>query len=173
MKARELLYVVPLLCAAGLAEADEAKGFFIEGRYGQSDLMNTFSEMHQDHQPVGWLAGGYWFNKYFAVEGGYVELNDAVYDSQRTSLDTIYAGVKGRMLFERAEGTGFFLGGRAGLHHWDQRDHNYDQDGVSRYVGAFVGYQFTPSIALSLNYDFFHAGRSDASATTLGFEYKF
>lgn len=173
MKTRELLFAAPLLCAATLSEAADSSGFFLEGRYGQSNLTNTVSVLQQDEQPVGWLAGGYWFNKYFAAEGGYVELNDAFFDYKSAKLDTIYAGVKGRMLFERTEGTGFFLGGRAGLHYWDQRHGGHNHEGVNRYIGAFLGYQFTPAVALSINHDFFDAGPHDADVTTLAFEYKF
>lgn len=160
--------------AAGLMLAGnaQAQGFFIDGRAGQSDLKDVDGA---DEDTAFTFGAGYWFNNYFAVEGGYAR----VYDKDGIDLDGYYAGVKGRYLFDRGDATGFFLGARGGGYLWNGKVEDidgttlFDDDGTDWYAGAFAGYQFTPNWNVSLNYDRFRADDLDTDLVSAGVEYKF
>ncbi|HEU5282508.1 MAG TPA: outer membrane beta-barrel protein, partial [Burkholderiales bacterium] len=76
-----MLIVAGLLLTAGPAPAfaqDEA-GFYVGGGIGQSELKDAcdgdgLTVTDCDDTDTAWkLFAGYWFNKYFAVEGGYID----------------------------------------------------------------------------------------------------
>lgn len=153
------------LVLAGVAAA-QAQGFYIDGRVGQSDLKDVSGAKDDTGFTFG---AGYWFNRNFAVEGGYAKL----YDRDSIENDGFYAGVKGRALFDRGDGTGFFVGGRGGAYHWDGKAGPDDFDGTDWYAGVFAGYQITPSLGLSVNYDRFRADDLDTDLLSASVEYAF
>lgn len=154
------------LTLAGLSSA-HAQGFFIDGRAGKSDM----KDVPGADDDTGFVFGaGYWFNRHFAVEGGYAKL----YDRDSIETDGFYAGVKGRALFDRGNGTGFFVGGRGGLYHWDGKAGDvFDDNGTDWYAGAFAGYQFSPAWNVSINYDRFRADDLNTDLLSAGLEYTF
>lgn len=175
-----LLTVASALTLGALATVSApalAQGFFVEGRVGQSDL----KDVPGSRKDTGFtLGGGYWFNQNFAVEGGWTDLHSRNYPGGKVELDAFYAGVKGRALFDRGNGTGFFLGGRGGLLRWDGRItanepgySPYKDTGTDWYAGVFTGYQITPNIGVSLNFDRFRADDLDTDLVSAGFEYRF
>ena len=154
-------------------------GFFLDGRIGQSNLRDVPGSRRDTAYAFG---AGYWFNRYFAVEGGWADLHDKRYAGGKIDLDGFYGGLKGRAMFDRGDGTGFFLGGRGGLFRWDVRvsveddvfDYErYKDSGTDWYAGVFTGYQITRNTAVSLNYDRFRADDVDTDLISVGFEYKF
>lgn len=164
-----LAFIALIGSSAQQAQAQD-QGFFIDGRVGQSDLRDVPPARKDTGFTFG---GGYWFNKHFAVEGGWAKLHDRRYGGGTLELDGFYAGVKGRALFDRGNGTGFFLGGRGGLFHWDAGMGPSNRDGTDLYAGVFAGYQITPHIGLSVNVDRFNAEFMDTDMIGAGFEYKF
>lgn len=158
----------PLALSSAHAQGPD-QGFFIDARVGETDLKDIPAR-----DDTGFtLGGGYWFNRAFAVEAGYAQLYDRSQIGGDLELDGFYAGVKGRALFDRGNGTGFFLGGRGGLFVWDGQAGSYSDDGTDYYLGAFAGYQFTPSLGLSVNYDRFTADDLDADMLSAGIEFRF
>ncbi|MCK9489853.1 MAG: porin family protein [Xanthomonadales bacterium] len=145
------------------------QGFFIDARVGQTDLKDVSAS-----DDTGFaLGGGYWFNRAFAVEAGYTQLYDKRQVGGDLELDGFYAGLKGRALFDRGDGSGFFLGGRGGLFVWDGQAGAFSDDGSDWYLGAFAGYQITRNLGLSVNYDRFNADDLDADLLSAGIEYRF
>ncbi len=160
------LFALPAVSAQ--AQAPD-QGFFIDARVGQTDLKDISAS-----DDTGFtLGGGYWFNRAFAVEAGYTQLYDKRQIGGDLELDGFYAGIKGRSLFDRGDGSGFFLGGRGGLFVWDGQAGAYSDDGTDWYVGAFAGYQITRNLGLSVNYDRFNADDLDADLLSAGIEYRF
>ena len=147
-----------------------AQGFFIDGRVGQSDLKDVPDAKDDTAFVIG---GGYWFNQAFGIEAGYANLYDRNLAGGKAELDGFYAGVKGRALFDRGNGTGFFVGGRGGAYRWDGKAGAFSDDGTDWYAGAFAGYQFTPAFNVSVNVDRFRADDLDTDLIGAGAEFRF
>lgn len=169
---RLIPFVAVLAAAAGAAASNpvQAQGFFIDGRVGQSELRDVPGARDDTGYAVG---AGWWFNRNFAVEGGWGDLYSRGYPAGRLALDGFYAGVKGRALFAQRGDAGFFVGGRGGLYSWTGRAAQFETDGNDWYAGVFTGYQFSNRIALSVNYDRFRADDLDTDLASVGLEYTF
>lgn len=172
MKLLPLASVMALtLTALALPAATaNAQGFFVDGRVAQSDLKDVSGAKEDTAFLFG---GGYWFNNAFAVEAGYANLYDRDYSGGSVELDGFYAGLKGRALFDRGAGTGFFVGGRGGAFRWDGKAGPLSDDGTDWYAGAFAGYQFNPAFSVSVNVDRFRADDLDTDLIGAGAEFRF
>ena len=161
MNTRILLASALALSAfAPAALAAEGGAGFVRAEVGQSDIdvdYGAFSASEDDTSLV--VSGGYWFNRNFALEG-HVGTLYTEYLGNDIDLDlvTMGLGVAAKHNFG-ADGTGFFIGGRAGIARvtaqlreddWDVID---DEHSTKAYFGASVGYDFNPRFGLSLNWD--------------------
>ncbi|HEV8692602.1 MAG TPA: outer membrane beta-barrel protein [Lysobacter sp.] len=155
-----------LSCALALAAlsnaalaADGAAGF-VRAEIGNSDTeisVDGFSDSDSDTS-VG-FGGGYWFNANIGVEGHFAVLyNTELDDNTELDLVSLGVGVVGKKNFG-ANGTGFFIGGRAGIARMtaqvreDDFDVVDDESSIKPYYGVNVGYDFNENWGLSLNYD--------------------
>src|SRR5262245_29929084 len=102
------------LALAGLSNvamaADGAAGF-IRGEIGNTNIDDGSDSL--DDTSVG-FSGGYWFNRNFAIEGNYTLLMNKEADGVDYDLYSLSLGVAAKKNFG-ANGTGFFIGGRAGI----------------------------------------------------------
>ena len=179
-----------LSCALALAAlsntalAAEGQGF-LRAELGNTDIDVDVAGLGSgslDDTSVG-FGGGYWFNKNFAIEGNYTLLYNKEEDGTDYDLYTLGVGVVAKKNFG-ANGTGFFIGGRAGIARMtaqvreDEFDVVDDEHSTKPYYGINVGYDFNESWGLSLNYDRrqgdFDSGYDvDADTVSVGGEWRF
>lgn len=160
MKTHLILAATLAACATAPVFAADGSGGYIRAEIGQSDIdidFNGWSESDDDTSFV--FSGGYWFNRNFAIEG-HVGTLYTEYLGNDVDLDlvTIGIGVAAKHSFG-LDGTGFFIGGRAGIARitaqlreddWDVID---DEHSTKPYFGASIGYDFNRRFGLSLNWD--------------------
>lgn len=141
------------------AMAAEGQGF-LRAEVGSSDIevsVDGASGSEDDTSAV--FAGGYWFNQNFAIEGHVGSLyNKSLGNDQEADLVTLGVGVVGKKNFG-ANGTGFFISGRAGVARItaqvreDDFDVVDDESSTKPFYGVGIGYDFNESWGLGLNYD--------------------
>ncbi|MGY0505848.1 outer membrane beta-barrel protein [Luteimonas sp. e5] len=181
------------------AFAQSTGQIFVRGEMGRTHLSNRDdSGKLKDNSVV--LRGGYMFTPNVGIEGFYGRYYGkthrvGVFDNDN-SIDGFGVGAVGKVRFgDQAADTGWFGSGRVGV-----MRSSYDAtvtgtvDGVdvrnSRtthstqpYVGVGVGYDFTPNMGVSVNYDYFRGDvrvpttseklRYNARTLAAGFEYRF
>lgn len=151
-----------VLAASALAPAFAAdgRGGYIRAEIGQSDIDLDYAGVSASEDDTSFVfSGGYRFNRNFAIEGhaGTLYTEYLGYDLD-LDLVSLGVGVAAKHNFS-PDGTGFFIGGRAGIARitaqlreddWDVVD---DEHSTKPYFGASVGYDFNPRFGLSLNWD--------------------
>jgi len=142
------------------AYAADGRGGYIRAEVGQSDIDLDYAGLSASEDDTSFVfSGGYRFNRNFAIEGHVGNLYTAYLgDDLDLDLVSIGVGVAAKHNFG-PDGTGFFVGGRAGVARitaqlreddWDVVD---DEHSHKPYVGASVGYDFNERFGLSLNWD--------------------
>ena len=186
--------------ASGGAFAQSANGQgFIRGEAGRTHLSNRDeSGRLKDNSFV--VRGGYMFTPNVGVEGFYGRYYGKSHKIGRfdndNNVDGFGVGVVGKVRFgDQAADTGFFGMGRAGYMrsayeaktsatidgveiHGSRSTHSHQP-----YVGVGVGYDFTPNMGVSVNYDHFRGSarlptsgdrfRYNNRTLAAGFEYRF
>lgn len=163
------------------AHADN--GFFVGGSIGSAELSDDFDGLNIDTDATSFrIVGGWRFNDYFAVEGGYHDFGD--FEQQidingtpataSLSADGFTLGVSGYLpLGER-----FSLLGRFGMFFWDG---NAEINNVSQatpedsnpYFGAGVGYAVTESFLISGDLTRYELEDANSNVFSIGFQYRF
>lgn len=147
-------------CASAPAFATDGRGGYIRAEIGQSDIDLDYAGASASEDDTSFVfSGGYWFNRSFALEGHVGTLyTEYLGDDLDLDLVSFGVGVAAKHSFG-SDGTGFFIGGRAGIARitaqlreddWDVID---DEHSTKPYFGASVGYDFNPRFGLSLNWD--------------------
>ncbi|MBD7988686.1 outer membrane beta-barrel protein [Luteimonas sp. Sa2BVA3] len=147
-------------CASTPALAADGRGGYIRAEIGQSDIDLDYAGVSASEDDTSFVfSGGYWFNRNFALEGHVGTLyTEYLGDDLDLDLVSFGVGVAAKHSFG-SDGTGFFIGGRAGIARitaqlreddWDVID---DEHSTKPYFGASVGYDFNPRFGLSLNWD--------------------
>jgi len=188
MKNKMMLFSALVLA---MAATPAMAGGFVRGEIGQAnvdfDVDGLGSDSDDDTSYS--IRGGYYFNKNFAVEGFYSSFYDksAEFDDGTVTYDAapklsgIGRGVVGKTDFG-GDQTGFFLMGRAGFMHGkvDASVSGLGSDNASSnkpYFGIGAGYDFSPKLGLSLNWDRYQGSGDDLDITAdtlaLGLEARF
>jgi OOP family OmpA-OmpF porin len=174
-----ILSVLLLMPLGAYAE----KGFFVGGSIGSAELSDDFDGLNIDTDATSFrIVGGWRFNDYFAVEGGYHDFGD--FEQQvdingtpataNLSADGFTLGVGGNLpLGER-----FSLLGRFGMFFWDG---NAEINNVSQatpedsnpYFGAGVGYAVTESLLISGDLTRYELEDANSNVFSIGFQYRF
>lgn len=155
-----ILAAVLAACASAPAFAADGRGGYIRAEIGQSDIDLDYAGFSASEDDTSFVfSGGYWFNRNFALEGHVGTLyTEYLGDDLDLDLVSFGVGVAAKHNFG-PDGTGFFIGGRAGIARitaqlreddWDVID---DEHSNTPYFGASVGYDFNPRFGLSLNWD--------------------
>ena len=158
-------------------------GFFVGGSIGSAELSDDFDGLNIDTDTTSFrITGGWQFNDYFAVEGGYhnfgdfeqrIEVNGTPVTAS-LSADGFTLGVGGYLpLGER-----FSLLGRFGMFFWDG---NAEINNVSQatpedsnpYFGAGVGYAVTESFLISGDLTRYELEDANSNVLSIGFQYRF
>lgn len=139
--------VAALLLGALAGDAHAGDGFYVGGGAGQAYV----DEADYDDEDTSLsLFGGYQFNRYFAIEGGYIDLGEIEPGSGGASLeaDTLHVSAIGMYpVNDRLS-----LYGKAGLHSWDADTGLAVLDGEDSSTdltyGAGAQYRFTDRFSL-------------------------
>lgn len=160
MNKKIILAAALAACASAPAFAADGRGGYIRAEVGQSDIDLDYAGVSASEDDTSFVfSGGYWFNRNFALEGHVGTLyTEYLGDDLDLDLVSFGVGVAAKHNFG-PDGTGFFIGGRAGIARitaqlreddWDVID---DEHSTKPYFGASVGYDFNPRFGLSLNWD--------------------
>ena len=170
---------------SGTAFAD---AFYAGGGGGQSDVdVDTGFSSFSDTD-TGWkIFGGYMFNKYFAVEGAWVDLgdfSDTVIDpvlflpgKAKLELEGLAVSAVGSYPINEA----FTIFGKLGIWAWDSEVKlslfglpiKADEDGTDVMFGAGGSYHFTKNISVRAEWERFKADSDDADLLSISGVYKF
>jgi OOP family OmpA-OmpF porin len=195
-----MFIVAGLLLSTGPAPAfaqDDA-GFYVGGGIGQSELKDAcdgdgLTVTDCDDTDTAWkLFAGYSFNKYFAVEGGYIDFGEASLTGTELGIPfsaTAEAwGITAHAVGALPIWEGFSIIGRAGAVFWNVDTEvsalgltaSEDDDGISLAVGAGVQWMFGRNFGIRAEYEFFDGigddettGESDIQVLSLSVLFKF
>ena len=180
------------LALAFAATPAMATGGFVRGEVGKADVDVDVSGLGDgsDDDTSYSIRGGYFFNNNFAVEGFYSSFYDQSGEFDDGSGGTIDAkgkltglgvGIVGKTDIGNDQ-TGFFVMGRAGVMRGrvDVSATGYGsahETSTKPYFGVGLGYDFSPKLGLSLNWDQQKGSGEDVSITArtvaLGVEARF
>ncbi|PJK09127.1 hypothetical protein CO610_04020 [Lysobacteraceae bacterium NML95-0200] len=192
--------VAALACGSAFAQSASNGQAFVRGEIGRTHLDNRDNSGRlKDNSFV--LRGGYMFNPNVGVEGFYGRYYGKSHKfagfNYDNDVDGYGIGAVGKVRFgDQAADTGFFGMGRAGyMRSSYQASSHGTVDGVdirrSRsthshqpYFGIGAGYDFTPNMGVSVNYDYFRGNDTRLPTTgqklrysnrtlAAGFEYRF
>ena len=165
-----LLVALGINSFAFAQQEEEGKGGYVGFGIGESSVDLSVSDFDDgsitsgsvDDTDTSWkLFGGYGFNKYFAVEGGYADLGKATFSGISNGFGFLY--FPGSVNID-VETTSFFadmvgiipfnkwaLFGKIGFHKWDAKvtvangpvAGSADDDGTDAHYG--LGFEFRPS----------------------------
>lgn len=157
---KKTLILACALALATLSTSAMAGQGYVRGEVGQSDTevsFDGFSASDKDTSAI--IAGGYWFNPNFAVEGHVGSLyNTSLGNDQELDLITAGVALVGKKNLG-ANNTGFFFSGRVGVARLtmqvreDDFDVIDDESSTKPFYGVGIGYDFNENWGLSLNYD--------------------
>lgn len=171
-----LLLLLPLGAHAG-------SGLYAGGSIGSAGLKENFDGLTIDTSSTAFrMFGGWRFNDYFAVEGGYHNFGDfeQSFDIDGTavtaslSADGFTLGVAGNL----PVGERFSVIGRFGMFFWDG---NAEINNVSQatpedsnpYFGIGVGYAITESFLLTGDITRLELEDATSNVISLGFQFRF
>jgi OOP family OmpA-OmpF porin len=187
MKRTILLAVLAAL--AGTAAA-QSQGAYVGGNVGRAEQKITiegFSE--KDHDTGFKLYGGYNFNQYFGLEGGYADLGklelSALNSRFKTEPTSVYFAATGTLPLD----AGFSLFGKAGIARTEVKAFATDgfdsvRDKASRstaYVSVGAAYAINTNFSVVAEYEYFGKvakldgvdGDLKANMVSVGVRYKF
>ncbi len=180
MQVQSTIFAVLILLPLG-AYADN--GFFLGGSIGSAQLSEDFDGLNIDTDATAFrIVGGWRFNDYFAIEGGYHDFGDfeqtidvgGTPATARLSADGFTLGVGGYLpLGER-----FSLLGKFGMFFWDG---NAEINNVSQatpedsnpYFGGGVGYSVGENFLITGDLTRYELEDANSNVYSLGFQYRF
>ena len=160
-----------VLFLAGAASAAEAGTFYVGGGGGQA---SADKGAYDDQDTAFSLFGGYQFNRYFAVEGGYADFGE-IKPSSGSSLkaDTFHLTAVGTLPVNDA----FSLYAKAGAHRWDADEKlsvlGGDDSGTDPTYGVGAQYRINERFAVRAEVSRFELGDADVDVAQLQLRYDF
>ncbi len=163
--------------------ANADKGFYAGGGIGSAELSEDFDGFTIDTDSTAFrIFGGWRFNDYFAVEGGYQDFGD--FEQQidvngtpvtaSLSADGFTLGVAGSLPI----GERFSVMGRFGMFYWDG---NAEINIVSQatpednnpYFGIGIGYAVSEKFLITGDLTRFELEDANSNVISLGFQFRF
>ena len=163
-----------LVGSAAFAAQAADKGFYAGAGVGQS-LVDEAS--HDDEDTAFSVFGGYQFNRWFGLEGGYADLGKLESNGIGPDLEasSVYVTAVGTVPF-----TDKFSGyAKAGFQRWDLDTAlpgltgTADDSGTDPVYGAGVQYRFTDKVALRGEYSRFEVEDADVDLAQVQVRYDF
>jgi OOP family OmpA-OmpF porin len=164
--------IAALLIAATAGAAHAGDGFYAGGGAGQVFVDET---EYDDEDLAVSLFGGYQFNRYFAIEGGYLDLGEIESGLNGASLeaDTLYITAVGMLPVNDA----FAVYAKAGMHSWDADTSlailGGEDSGSDPTYGIGAQYCFTDNFALRAEFNRFEMEDADTDVALLQARFDF
>jgi len=162
------------LAFATLSANAQDKGFYAGAGVGQSFVDEG---RYDDHDTAFSAFGGYQFNKYFALEGGYVDFGEIEADVAGPSFegDSTYISAVGTLpLNDR-----FAVYAKAGIHRWNLDTSlpaltgTADDNNTDPTYGVGAQYRFNDRFSMRTGYDRFEVGDLDVDLVQVQGIYRF
>jgi OOP family OmpA-OmpF porin len=177
MLSRALLAVV--LGGAALSAQAADKGFYAGAGVGQSFVDETAKggQVYDDEDTAFSVFGGYQFNRYFALEGGYANLGkiEAKPVGRDLETDSVFLTAVGIVPITDK----FSAYGKAGFHRWNLDEAipaltgETDDSGTDPTYGVGLQYRFNDKVALRTEYSRFEVGDLDEDLAQLQIRFDF
>jgi OmpA-OmpF porin, OOP family len=159
--------------AALAAQAQDNRGFYAGAGVGQSFVDES---SYDDEDTAFSIFGGYQFNRYFGLEGGYVDFGKLESEGPGRNLETNSAyltAVAGIPFTDRFSGYA-----KAGFQRWDldtpiAATGSRDDSGTDPIYGVGVQYRFTDAFALRGEYSRFEVEDADLDLAQVQVRYNF
>jgi OmpA-OmpF porin, OOP family len=159
--------------AAFGAQAQDNRGFYAGAGAGQSYVDEA---SYDDEDTAFSVFGGYQFNRYFGLEGGYVDFGKLGPEGVGRDLEanSVYVTAVGSVPF-----TDKFSGyAKAGFQRWDldtpiAATGTRDDSGTDPTYGVGVQYEFTDAFALRGEYSRFEVEDADLDLAQVQVRYNF
>ena len=166
-----------------------ADAFYAGGGVGQSEIDADAGFSSFSDTDVGWkIFGGYMFNKYFAVEGAWVDFGDfsdtvvnpVFLSPARAKLELDGFAISGVASYPVNEAFSVF--GKLGVWAWSSDvkiaivpgfSVDTDDDGTDVMFGAGGSYHFTQAISVRAEWERFTSDGDDADLLSISGVYKF
>jgi len=165
--------LVALVLSAGVTGAAHAgDGFYVGGGAGQA---SADEGPYDDQDTALSLFGGYQFNRWFALEGGYIDLGEIEPNRAGASLeaDTFYVAAVGTIPVNDA----FAVYGKVGVHRWNADTGlavlGGDDSGTDATYGVGAQYRFNERFALRAELSRFELGDADVDVAQVQARFDF
>lgn len=160
---------------AGALGAAQAEGLYIGGNIGQPDYRTSINGINGGSGDTSYkLYGGYQFNRYFGLEGGWVDLG---------KVSDASGHANGRGYYLDAVGTfplaaNWSLLGSAGYANAKFKTSNGDDSSPAYKLGAGVQYDISKQLAMRVQYERYRFSdvfneKLGVGETSLGLKYGF
>jgi OOP family OmpA-OmpF porin len=161
----------------------QASGFYVGASIGNATLNEDFDGLQVDDNSTAFrIVGGWRFNDYFALEGGYHDFGDFKQDfdiagtpgTAKISADGFTFGAAGSIpVSER-----FALTGRAGAFFWNgsAEINNVSQatpEDSNLYLGAGVSFDVSKSFQLTTDWTRYELESASSGVFSVGLQYQF
>ena len=181
---KKTLILACALVLAGLSTSAAAAGgqAFLRGEAGNGKIDVEGTDFDDTACAV---RGGYFFNASIGVEGFYANYGEDSQPYTEAKLTGFGAGLVAKKNFGANE-SGFFIDGRVGIVRTKAEAtlvggllnrYSFEDTATSPYVGLGLGYDFSESFGLSVNYDYVRTEAMDRDITaqrlTVGAEVRF
>ena len=161
-----------LLFGAVAGGAHAADGFYIGGGAGQAYVDEAD---YDDEDTTLSVFGGYQVNRWFAIEGGYIDLGEIEPASLGASLEatTVHATAVGMIPVNDS----FAVYGKAGMHRWDADSAiallGGDDSGTDPTYGVGAQYRFTERLAVRAELNRFEMEDTEADVAQIQARFDF
>jgi OOP family OmpA-OmpF porin len=184
MNAREMT-IIALLLSLSMAPcaAVAGEGFYAGASIGKANLDDDFDGLEIDDDTTAYrLVGGWWLNRYFALEAGYHNFGDfeqsfsinGVSNRAKLSADGYTLGVQGSYpittrvsVFGRAGA--FFWDGEAEVNHASQAS----PEETNPYLSLGIGYALTDSLSANGDWTRYELEDTNSDVLSIGFQFRF
>jgi OOP family OmpA-OmpF porin len=184
MNTREMTIIALLLTLpTAPLTASAGEGFYAGASVGTASLNDDFDGLEiEDDTAAHRFVGGWWVNRYFALEAGYQNFGDFEQDfaiggasSKATlSADGYTLGLQGS--YPVANKVAIF--GRAGAFFWDGEAeiNNVSQaspEETNPYLSVGLSYAFNDSFSINSDWTHYELESSNSDVYSVGFQYRF
>ena len=183
MKIRQNAAVAASLVLLAGPISAQAGGFFVGGSVGNANLNEDFDGLVVDDNSTSFrVFGGWRFNDYFSLEGGYHDFGDfeQVFDdvggpsTATLSADGFTLGATGSVPVSDR----FALTGRAGMFFWNgtAEINNVSQatpEDSNLYLGAGVAFDVSDRLQLTADWTRYELESAVSGVFSIGLQYKF
>jgi OOP family OmpA-OmpF porin len=164
-------------------QAEAGEGFYAGASVGSASMDEDFDQVSLDDNTTAYrLVGGWWVNRFFALEVGYHNFGDFEQDftlggerrTAKISADGYTLGMQA--VYPIARKVSVF--GRAGAFFWDGEAeiNNVSQaspEETNPYYGLGLSYAFTEKLTLNGDWTRYDLEEADSDVFSIGFQYRF